>query len=143
MSPQRANQGAARPVRGALFLLSLLLGAPLFASCVVVAGAVGGYVIYKGMVDEWQVAHTTYAVDEAWQVTLEVLEEISEERLRVIDFPREAAAAFEDYEVVGVVLAEDLDHTIIQVRADKDDLESPEKAEEVLEEILARLAPQS
>ena len=86
-------------------------------------------------------AHTTYQVDEAWEMTLDVLEELSEERLRVIDFPREAAASFEDYEVVGVVLAEDLDHTIIQVRADKDDLENPDKALEVLEEILRRLAP--
>ena len=49
MSPQRANQGAARPVRGALFLLSLLLGAPLFASCVVVAGAVVTAVLSPGL----------------------------------------------------------------------------------------------
>ena len=133
-----------RSILAALCLpLCLALGAPLLSGCAVVAGAVGGYVIYKGMIDNWQVAHTTYQVDEAWQATLGVLDDISAERLRVIDFPREAAAVIEDYEIVGVVLAEDLDHTIIQVRADKDDLEDPDKAEEVLEQILAALAPQS
>ena len=139
-----SGRRSSRGILAALCLpLCLALGAPLLSGCAVVAGAVGGYVIYKGMVDDWQVAHTTYQVDEAWQATLGVLDDISAERLRVIDFPREAAAVIEDYEIVGVVLAEDLDHTIIQVRADKDDLEDPDKAEEVLEQILAALAPQS
>ena len=57
---------------------------PAVLEAAVVAGAVGGYVIYKGMVDDWQVAHTTYQVDDAWQATLAVLDDISDEDMQEI-----------------------------------------------------------
>ncbi len=122
----------------ALSLAALLSG----SSCVLVAGAGAGYVISREITaDKLYSIDVKVDVDEVWPATresLEILHDLNTE-LRFTEQPRVGFAIVDGAEVTVEVLAIDLDHARVRIRARKPLVDAGRTAELVERTILAQL----
>ena len=125
----------------ASFFASLLTGASL-SSCVLLAGAGVGYVVSQEVLpNSVHEAQVTDDVERVWASAKETFEIMLDPKaeMTITENPRRIQGKVDNADVTLEVEAHDIDRTIIRVTAEKYLANDAHTAEEVMNNLLARL----